>query len=226
MQTIGSLFNIAAVSLDAHSITVDGPGSIRTIFKASIWKNIFGADGQFADCLIFLIIQGDHSGDPVISCAVFLCGFDLFRIPCYFSLRRGSVGVSHCHFFRKTYLLPQCNFRICRFHNTDLKLCGCSCFYIFKNIQCIQRMSGEIKQSLIVYRRTTIPFSGILGIVFSRIGCCPAGTVLLPCCPIGLQYFFSICRIGIVDLYRKPCGFPVEYTDTVGGICNGVNNFS
>ena len=226
MQTIGSFFHIAAVRLNARPIAVNRPDRIRAAFKAAVRKDVFRADSQSADCLIFLFIQDNHTGDPVISRTVFLCRLDLFRIPGYFPFGRSSVRICYRHFFRKADLFSQGSFCSCRFYNADLKFCGRTCFYIFKYIQCIQRMSGEIKQSLIVYCGTAIPFSGILGIVFSRIGCCPAGAVLFPCCAVVLQYFLCIICVGIVDLYRKPCGFPVEYADAVGRICDGIDNLS
>ena len=87
-------------------------------------------------------------------------------------------------------------------------------------------MTRGIKQCLIVYCGSAVPFSGILGIIFFRIGSCPAGTIFFPGCLISCQYIRSILCVFIVYIHRDPCRLPIEYANAIGGICNRIDNFT
>ena len=87
-------------------------------------------------------------------------------------------------------------------------------------------MTRDIKQCLIVYCGSAVPFSGILGIIFFRIGSCPAGTIFFPGCLIFCQHIRSILCVFIVYLYRDPCWLPIEYADTFVHFCDGIDHLT
>ena len=84
------------------------------------------------------------------------------------------------------------------------------------DIQRRQRFAIEVKHCLIVHRRAAVPFSGVVGVIFSRIGGCPAGAVLFPGKAVGshLRIVGFPFQAGNI-VHRLPCRFPVEQTDAV-----------
>ena len=91
----------------------------------------------------------------------------------------------------------------------------------FPDLQRSQRFAVEVKHCLVVHGRAAVPFSGVVGVIFSRIGGCPAGAVLFPGKAVG-------SHLRIVDfpfqagniVHRLPCRFPVEQADAVLPYCS------
>ena len=87
-------------------------------------------------------------------------------------------------------------------------------------------MARGIKQCLIVYCGSAVPFSGILGIIFFRIGSCPAGTIFFPGCLIRCKGLLGIFCFRIIHFYRDPCRLPIKHSDTFVHFCDGIDHLT
>ena len=122
--------------------------------------------------------------------------------------------VCHINWFGKLYLFACLSCNICSFYilNSDFGYL-CTGLYVIPHLKACCCCSIRIKHCLVVYSRTSIPFSCIFWIILTAVAWCPAWALFLPnlfICFISCRCSFLWKTCGISNC--NPCRLPVIYT--------------